>query len=111
MPFPQFEVPHCDRQYCKGRCVPPFLAAIIVTIVASVILAKPTLETTGIKLDAAVSTPFTFTFDTLIYVAGWLIAIMLGSTRKHENTIWCFVDAIGIPVAVAALVGLKGLGH
>jgi len=87
------------------------LAAFIVTIVATLILAKPTLESTGILLDSAFSTPFTIKFVTLSYVAGWVIAVVLGSTRKHESTMWCFIDAIGIPVAVAALVGLKGITH
>jgi hypothetical protein len=106
------EVPHCSQADCKGRSVNHILAIWIVTLVACIVLAPRLIASTGATaIGGGVGTEAGFHFDTILYLLGLVLAITLGSTRKHESPIWCFVDSVGLPVVVALLVGLKGVTH
>jgi uncharacterized membrane protein len=102
---------YCNLTGCKGRCVQPAAAGIIVTIVASVILAHPWLMASGLTENSGVFTPFTITYQVLIYTAVWLLVIIVGCTKKHENIIWCLLDSAGIPAIAALLLGVAGIAR
>jgi hypothetical protein len=107
----RLEVEHCENQGCGGRATHPWLAGVIVVLVASMVLGPSTLRSMGVEPNATFATPMSFTYDTALYILGFSAAVLLGSTRRHESPIWCFVDSVGIPVLVAVLVGLKGVTH
>jgi hypothetical protein len=104
-------VPHCHVSGCGAKCLSPVLAAILVVLVATGILAKPLLNSGGVELSSVVAVPFTPTYAFGLYVVAWLLAVFLGSTRKHESTLWCVVDSAGIPATAAFLLGIGGFGH
>jgi hypothetical protein len=33
----------------------------------------------------------------------WIISVLVGATRRHESTIWCVIDSLGIPGSLAAI--------
>ena len=104
-------VPHCHVPTCGATCLHPAIAASIVVLVATGILGKPFLNSVGVELSSKAATPFAFTFSSLLYVCVWVLAVILGSTRKHENSVWCVLDSAGIPAVAALLLGIGGLTH
>jgi hypothetical protein len=108
----RLEVSHCKQTDCKGRAVHHILALWIVAGVAFVVLAPSLVASTGATtVTAGVATEAGFHFDTFLYILGFVLAVTLGATRRHESPIWCFIDSLGLPVVVAALIGLKGVTH
>jgi len=103
-------VAHCHVTGCGAKCLRPSIAAILVVLVASGILAKPVLNSLGVQLSSVVAAPLTLTYGFLLYVGVWMLAVFLGVTRKHENALWCAVDSAGIPAVAALAVGMA-LSH
>jgi hypothetical protein len=109
--MPPVHVSHCHVSGCGATCLSPWIANLIVVIVATVILATPILHSSGMDLNSAVVTPFRITFRLLLFIAVWFLAVILGVTRKHENALWCAVDSAGIPALAALLLHVSGLGE
>jgi branched-subunit amino acid transport protein AzlD len=95
--------PRCKVSDCGSECVHNWIAAILVIAVTTLVLTFPFLDALGIKQNSA------FVLDTGKYVAAgvlvgvWLIAIVVGCTRRHENELACVIDSFSIPGILAAL--------
>lgn len=100
----------CPTVGCGSECVHPWLAAIIVVLASTLALIFPFLNAIGLKPNSSfflgVNLPLT-----VVITLVWVISILLGCTRRHENEFVCFIDSFGIPGIVVAIsyVG-KSLG-
>jgi hypothetical protein len=104
-----FHTPRCHVAGCGDTCLSPWAVALLVVLVATSILAKPLLNSAGVDLNSIVIAPFKMTFGLFLYVCVWLLAVILGITRKHENALWCVVDSAGVPAVAALLLHVGGL--
>ena len=106
-----WEVPSCGHGECRGRAVHPVVAAIMGGVAAWVVLLKPFFASLGVSLTPGFSQPISSLYEPISYSLGFIIAVFLTATRRHENPLWCLVDSISIPVLVAFIVGLHGVAH
>jgi hypothetical protein len=95
---------------CPGECLDPNTAMKIVVLTTTLAMAVPILDSLGLSMGPLVP-PARFTFEFFIYVIVWLLAIVVGCARKHDNEVWCLIDSFGIPGIVAVAVGLKTVLH
>ena len=94
--------PRCALADCRHECVDPRYAAPLVTIACTMVLFLPFLNSMGVTVNSGVSGPVTVTFLTVFIGLAWLVSILLGCLRRHENEVVCFWDSIGLPSLVTA---------
>jgi hypothetical protein len=82
----------------------------IVVLTTTVAMAVPMLDSLGLSMGP-VAAPPQVTFGFFLYLFVWLLAIIVGCARKHENEVWCLIDSFGIPGIVAVAVGLRAVVH
>jgi hypothetical protein len=88
----------------------PWFANLIVFLACTLALSIPILESVGLRITSAVTTGPHFTYLTFGLALVWLFSVIFGCAREHEAPWLCFLDSIGVPAVVTALVyGAKAL--
>lgn len=109
MPFGR--VSRCKEGCCKVEAVDPWIAAILVVSAATASLASPFLKAAGISdMSGLVIYNGGDIIRELALGGSWILSVVLGVTRSHENALFCFVDSVGIPAILQAIISVAG-GH
>lgn len=94
----------CEVPGCGTECLAPWVAAPIVVGACSLALFVPFLDSVGGSLSSTVTWGTKLTFWTIIIVVTWAISIAVGVFRRHEDVMFCLIDALGLPGALVAIM-------
>lgn len=96
--------PRCGVAGCATECLAPWVAAPIVVGACSLALIVPFLDSIGVSLSSAVTLGTKITFWTIIIGVTWAVSVAVGVFRRHEDVMFCLIDALGVPGAVVAIM-------
>jgi hypothetical protein len=94
----------CEPTGCVKKLLVPWFANLIVFLACTLALSIPILDSVGLRITSAVTSGWHLTYLTIGLVLVWLISVLLGCAREHEAAWLCFLDSIGVPAIVTALV-------
>jgi hypothetical protein len=100
----KIQIPLCDANRCPSERVNPWMAAPIVTVACTIPLFFPFLVSAGFKPNSNLSWGTDLGTMTLVALI-WIACVMIGWTRKYENSSYCFFDSFGLPALVSAIGG------
>lgn len=98
------QIPWCEAHHCSSERVNPWIAAPIVTMACAIPLFFPFLVSMGIKPNSNLSWGTDLGTMGLVALI-WIVCVMVGWTRKYENSYYCFFDSFGLPALVSAMGG------
>jgi hypothetical protein len=94
----------CEAHRCPSERINPWIAAPIVTVACTIPLFFPFLVSAGVKPNSKLSWGTDLGAMYLVTLI-WIVCVMIGWTRKYENSYSCFFDSFGIPALVSAVGG------
>lgn len=87
----------CPAAGCKHECISPWLAAILVFVACTVALFAPFLSSIGVTVGSRIALPTGATWLTPIVILIWVVSVLVGCARRHEQELTCLIDSLGIP--------------
>jgi hypothetical protein len=72
---------------------------------------EPLLSSAGVELSSVLVAPYKITWALVLYIGLWLMSVIWGIARKHENVVLCMVDSAGVPAILAYVMRIGGLGE
>lgn len=95
----------CDVDGCPSVVVPRSTVAPIVALACLIALFLPFVISLGLRPNSHISwgaADIFYTPTSFLIVLVWIVSMILGWTRKHENTLYCFIDSFGLPGFISA---------
>ena len=106
MPFARQQ--RCGTTGCGSECLTPRSAAPVVIAACTLSLFVPFVESTSLKLNSVITDGLKITYFSILIFLAWLASIFVGCIRRHEDSLVCFFDSMGVPgLVTVAIYGVK----
>jgi hypothetical protein len=103
--------PRRSNDGCRSECLSPWVSAPLAVLTCTTALVVPFASSLGLSLSSSFRIPGEVSqvpISAVVVALAWLIAVIVGATRRHESTIWCVIDSLGIPgVLVSVFYAIK----
>jgi hypothetical protein len=71
-------------------------------------LFVPFLDSIGVNLSSVLTLGTKVTFWTIIILLAWIGSVAVGVLRRHEDVMFCLIDAFGVPgIVLAVMLAVK----
>jgi hypothetical protein len=98
----------CEAGDCPSKCLSPHVTVPLVVFACFIALIVPFFDSIGLPFkQKIVSSGIGITPETILIIAIFLLSVIIGMVRRHEELLLCVLDAIGLPGAYLAVYVIR----